>query len=868
MPWNPNATVTIAGVDFTGNTLNGLAIHYGRPTIWEQARSSYATIDILNTTNANNDFEINDSVVVTVQDSDGTTVTVFTGVITEVRGQIAASGTNATVAVETITAVGPFAQMSRTTVGKTAYPKEYDDDRITRILTEAGVTVDVVDTPGVYELTARAANPVDAYTLATYYAGMCFGYMYETKTGAVGYANESRRTVDVSTSGYLDIDEGYINWRGINSRKSIADILNRIILFYKDNEQVTAEDSASITSYGLYEATVSTELHNLDEAQNIADRYVSLRSIPEYNFSSFNINLDNPNLLAADLDALINIEMGTAIQIDNLPNAISHIAYQGFVEGWDLVINEMQANLTITSSDSAYSVVPIRWQDVDPTIQWEDIDPSATRSTKTNLVQNPSFEPVDYGQLGYIYLPGATGYFLTAPDESALDITGDIDIRVKVALDDWTPTNNNNLISKNDTNNYSYNFGIIASGVSGRLYFSWTTNGTTDFNIASSVATGIADGTTKWVRVTFDVNNGAGGRTAIFYTSDDGMNWTQLGTTVTQAGTTSLFSGSGVLRIGSFSATGTTTTKGNIYAASIRDGINGTEVFHFDVGGNWKPTDIDSFTAQTGQTVSLSNLMRITGQNTGGTVDRQSSEKYIGATGLKWTATSASASLAISTLGAKRIACVTGDTIYWQFRAKAGSGSRTVSPQIRTYANTTTNTITEQFIGSAVTLDSSWKLIQQTATITNANSLYFTYWVNTAAGSIGDFFYLDAIIVEKNSGGYAAYYFDGSYSEIPADRDPKLAWTGTANDSTSTGNAYWGTKPTTLWQNVDTVGLPQNRKPMATSTTYGWTEPDDADYLKEGAEAIRVLGNAIDTTMNKIENFKGEIQHPFLLMGA
>ena len=55
---------------------------------------------------------------------------------------------------------------------------------------------------------------------------------------------------------------------------------------------------------------------------------------------------------------------------------------------------------------------------------------------------------------------------------------------------------------------------------------------------------------------------------------------------------------------------------------------------------------------------------------------------------------------------------------------------------------------------------------------------------------------------------------------------------------------------------------------MATSTNYGWTEPDDSDYLKEGAEAIRTLGNAIDTTVNKIENFKGEIQHPFLLMGA
>lgn len=55
---------------------------------------------------------------------------------------------------------------------------------------------------------------------------------------------------------------------------------------------------------------------------------------------------------------------------------------------------------------------------------------------------------------------------------------------------------------------------------------------------------------------------------------------------------------------------------------------------------------------------------------------------------------------------------------------------------------------------------------------------------------------------------------------------------------------------------------------MATNSIYGWTQPDDADYLKEGAEAIRVVTNAIAVSLDKIENFKGEIQHPFLLMGA
>jgi len=36
---------------------------------------------------------------------------------------------------------------------------------------------------------------------------------------------------------------------------------------------------------------------------------------------------------------------------------------------------------------------------------------------------------------------------------------------------------------------------------------------------------------------------------------------------------------------------------------------------------------------------------------------------------------------------------------------------------------------------------------------------------------------------------------------------------------------------------------------MATSPIYGWLEPDNTDLVKNGALAIRTLGNAIDTTM-------------------
>jgi hypothetical protein len=55
---------------------------------------------------------------------------------------------------------------------------------------------------------------------------------------------------------------------------------------------------------------------------------------------------------------------------------------------------------------------------------------------------------------------------------------------------------------------------------------------------------------------------------------------------------------------------------------------------------------------------------------------------------------------------------------------------------------------------------------------------------------------------------------------------------------------------------------------MASSPIYAWPEPDNTAYVKDGALAMRTLGNAIDTTVNKIESSKGEIVHSFLLMGA
>jgi len=62
---------------------------------------------------------------------------------------------------------------------------------------------------------------------------------------------------------------------------------------------------------------------------------------------------------------------------------------------------------------------------------------------------------------------------------------------------------------------------------------------------------------------------------------------------------------------------------------------------------------------------------------------------------------------------------------------------------------------------------------------------------------------------------------------------------------------------------------------MATSPHYSWPEPNDSDYVKNGAEAMRDLGDAIDSTVFSIdgrvtaaEATIAGLLDPFLLMGA
>lgn len=173
----------------------------------------------------------------------------------------------------------------------------------------------------------------------------------------------------------------------------------------------------------------------------------------------------------------------------------------------------------------------------------------------------------------YMLSPGASGDYASTPDSVVASVTGDIDIRVKVALDDWTPAAISTLLAKSTAtaDQRSYALSVKTDGTL-QLQTSPTGTAAALVTSASTVAPTVANGAALWVRVTLDVDDGAGGNVVKFYTSSDGTTWTQLGTTVTNAGTTSIYDSTTAVEIGSRDAGTTQVSAGKFYVAQVYSG--------------------------------------------------------------------------------------------------------------------------------------------------------------------------------------------------------------------------------------------------------------------------------------------------------
>ncbi len=400
--WSPDWAVELNGLgDITNLVLSDLTITSGRSDIYSQPIAGYCRFTIKNLDQSAIAFDVNDSIVVKVKDSTGTYVPLFGGDISDID-IVVATGEPAITQNVTVTALGALSKLPKA-LTEGVLTKAFDGDQIYAVLsgilfnqwnevppaeTWAAYTptttwanaensgLGEIDRPGDYELTARSASTTDIYSLVSSLATSGLGYIYEDASGRIGYADATHRSQYLAANGYAYVDGGWAYANGISTSKRLGDIRNKVTITYKNSQQQTAEEAASIAVYGTQAQNIQTSIEHTADALSQAEFYLDIRAYPQYQFKSLTFPMANPNIPDASRDQAFNIFMGLPLDIEDLPLNIANGRYQGFVEGWTWTSRFNALDLTVIVSPVAYSLQAFRWNSVPVGETWNTISPT------------------------------------------------------------------------------------------------------------------------------------------------------------------------------------------------------------------------------------------------------------------------------------------------------------------------------------------------------------------------------------------------------------------------------------------------------------------------------------------------------------
>jgi hypothetical protein len=404
--WSPDWKLTVEGVDYTDIAISDIQHQAGRTDIYQQPDPSYLQITFVALSGQTLPFNINDSLSLQVKDTSAAYVNIFGGDITDITVSVGATGSIATVVQYTILAMGSLVKLAKEIYNGTISQDE-DGNQIYDLLssvlagswnevpaatTWAGydatetwdnavlVGLGEIDTPGLYTMENRAANPDTIYNIASLIANSAFGYLYEDNEGNIGYADADHRLNYVSINGFVDLDAAHALGQGLSTITRSGDIRNDIYINYGNNfgSQKTASNLTSIDTYGYKAESINSVLHDAIDAQAVADRYIAQRAFPLPAFQSITFPITNPEIDNSDRDNLLGIFMGQPLNIQNLPTQISSGDFEGFVEGWSWSTRFNELFLTINISPASFSELAMSWARVPAALTYLTMDQTLT----------------------------------------------------------------------------------------------------------------------------------------------------------------------------------------------------------------------------------------------------------------------------------------------------------------------------------------------------------------------------------------------------------------------------------------------------------------------------------------------------------
>jgi hypothetical protein len=404
--WTPDWKLTVAGVDYTDLTISDIIHQAGRDDIYTQPSPSYLQCTIVALAGQTIDFDINDSLSLQVKNSSGTYVNLFGGDITDITVEVGRTGSVAAVIQYTILAMGSIVKLAKE-IWDGNISQDEDGDQIYGILssvllgawdsvpaasTWAGydptetwanavnIGLGEIDRPGLYTMQHQPDTIDTIYNIVSDIANSAFGYIYEDNQGNIGYADADHRQTYLIANGYVDLSASHAIGSGLRTTTKSADIRNDIYINYGNNygSQKTATSAASIALYGYKAETINSRIHSGVDAQEVADRYISLRAFPQPAFDSITFPITNSEIDNSDRDNLLNVFMGMPLNIQDLPAQISNGEFEGYVEGWRWSTRFNELFLTINLSPVSFSQVAMRWNSVPIGEAWNTLSPTLT----------------------------------------------------------------------------------------------------------------------------------------------------------------------------------------------------------------------------------------------------------------------------------------------------------------------------------------------------------------------------------------------------------------------------------------------------------------------------------------------------------
>jgi hypothetical protein len=404
--WTPEWKLTVAGTEYTNLTISDIIHQAGRDDIYTQPNPSYLQCTIVALAGQTFPFGINDSLSLQVKNSSGSYVNLFGGDITDITVEVGATGSIATVVEYTILAMGSLVKLAKEVYNGTIAQDE-DGNQIYDLLssvllgswndvpaastwagysatetwaTASNLGLGEIDQPGLYTMENRGASPDTIYNIVSLIANSAFGYIYEDNEGNIGYADADHRQTYLIANGYVDLSANHALGSGLRTTTKAADIRNDIFINYGNNfgSQKTATSALSIALYGYKSESIQSVIHSAVDAQEVADRYISLRAFPQPIFDSITFPITNPEIDNSDRDNLLNVFMGMPLNIADLPAQINNGEFSGYVEGWRWSTRFNELFLTINLSPVSFSQVAMRWNSVPIGEAWNTLSPTLT----------------------------------------------------------------------------------------------------------------------------------------------------------------------------------------------------------------------------------------------------------------------------------------------------------------------------------------------------------------------------------------------------------------------------------------------------------------------------------------------------------